>query len=339
MPDRTVYVDESFFEWFGLPNEDSNFCYAAVSLPVQRKDQLVSFMEAFRRQLLKYCEIDNGKPITTREVKSKLLYSISKEHREILAEKLKYFLKKNQGYLFSFFTTSKGFIHNRIRDKYYEEYGKHYNDFISNVDDEVISMKNELIDTWKKEPYNIALLEPLYIYLTSFLLHFHQARGETFKIQYDPREKGEDIILNTRVHDSLGLIEKVFFQLENNEKQRFFSGYNANISSDDCPGLQLVDLIAADVRKLFRTVLGLCEDGSETRILSAIYNPEMTPICGAPYYRRRLRDSTLKELEAVDLLFPRIRLFFAKSAISCYAKFGEARHIDIINGDVYDMAD
>jgi hypothetical protein len=340
LADRVVFIDESFYEWFGLPKEDSNFCYAAVSLPEKSLPQLALFMNSFGKQVTDFHQEDTGKAFTGGEVKSKYLYELSGEHRRRLAEKLAYFLRKHNGHIFTFFTTSQGFVHNCLRDKYYHEYGKYYSDFLADADKEMEGVKDELVSRWKREPFNLALLEPLYGNLISFLYCFHREQKQTFRVQYDPREKGEDAALSNAAMDIAAIHEQMIQCLGKPERAEVLIGIDTSLSSEDCPGLQLVDLIVADTRRLFRDVAGLRSDCSEPRILSAKYNPAMVLVDGkAPYYPHSLRASTVRELEEVDLLFPQIRPFFARSFASCHATFGEARHIELSSGTILDMAD
>lgn len=340
MADRVVFVDESFHKWFGLPSQESNFCYAAVSLPESRLAQLRRFMEAFNDRLITFHEADTGQAFPGGEVKSRLIYDLTPETRKELAGKMAYFLHKNEGFLFTFFTTSQGLIHNILRDKYYDEYEKEYTDFLIGPDEEMTAVRDSLVAEWRDQPFNLALLEPLYGNLMSFVWTFHRELRETFRIQYDPRERGEDIFLNQGAVDAIALYDKGLQKLGEPGLADAFVGFDSSFSSADCPGLQLVDFIVADIRNLFRTVPGLREDSSEKRILSAKANPDMTLVGGrAPFYRRELRPSTFDQLGEVDLLFPELRLFLARSMISCHAVFGEARHINVSTGEIWDMAD
>ncbi|HEV2691817.1 MAG TPA: hypothetical protein VG347_02875 [Verrucomicrobiae bacterium] len=45
----TVFIDESFHKWFGLPRKESNFCYAALSIPSDRLADLDRFEKAIRQ--------------------------------------------------------------------------------------------------------------------------------------------------------------------------------------------------------------------------------------------------------------------------------------------------
>ena len=340
MADRVVFVDESFFKWFGLPDDEGNFCYAAVSVPSASMAQMDQFTAALERTLIRFWESDTGQSFRGGEVKSKLIYELSTEHKRAIAAKLAYFLAKNGGSLFVFFTTSRGLIHNLLRDKYYDEYGKVYDDFLSDPDQEMSAVRDELLAAWKVNPCNVALLQPMYEKLVSFIWTYHKELGERFTIQYDPREASEDRILNNNMVDAVRMYDKAVQALHEPGIPNALACIDSSIPSSDCPGLRLADFVATDARRLFRAVPGLLEDASEKRILSAKANPQMTIIGGrAPFYRRVLAAPTMDAMAGCDLLFPHIRSHFARSFVSCHAKYGEARHINVTTGEVWDMAD
>ena len=348
-PQRLVFVDESFFEWFGCRRRDGNFCYAAVSLPASSTGDLGDFMSALEARILRAYAKATGKPLP-KEVKSAHIRALPPGDLQTIAEKIAYFLTRHKGYIFGFFTTTEGLINNELRGDHYEKDANEFTTVKTNYEAEFQRVKDEMQKDWadrkaaleKSTGDNVHCfieLERLYHQFVGFAVHFHaNSIRETFHIHYDSRNPVEDRLLHDSLEDFLAKLERTGVQA-----RRYYLGADF-VSSERSAGARLAVLIAGDFRQLFRTYPHLLDAESDLEVLSAKYNPAMTLVGGrAPFYRREDSGQVQELVRNFDpqkpLMFPILKQFLACGLISGYGANGEARHVDFQTGGFWDMAD
>ena len=122
--------------------------------------------------------------------------------------------------------------------------------------------------------------------------------------------------------------------------------YDTSMKSEECPGLILADFIAGDLRTLFKKHPILMSMNSSFEILNAKDSRNLISCPSHPWGASSFKEKPLPEqdiktvIEDKGLLFPRIfDCFAAQGTISCYAKYGEARHIRFLDKIILDATD
>ncbi|UDQ98900.1 hypothetical protein AAEX28_02140 [Lentisphaerota bacterium WC36G] len=333
--DYIFYIDESFYEWFGLKHNDSDFCHAGITIPREKLSDLKCFTANLRKIIRKNYQKKYGNK-AIKEIKSSHLYALDTVTIKDIAKKINNFCTKNNCYMFGFYTRADSYINNLIRDKYFDKYGGSIYDHSSNVEDELQEIKNDVISSWKKGKHDVNLLDMSYRNIVSSATHFHgRYLKKSFMIQYDPRHRKEDKILNEKMLEYANVVSKVT-NIENP-----LLGYKNDLSSDNCDGLFLADLICADIRRLFKNNRELLELGSRLEVLSAKVPSSWDILQPPPYYSTPFPSEFINEMiiNNKNLLFSENYQNFASKIISCYAINGEARNIDFHKKQFLDMAD
>lgn len=337
--DYVVFIDESFNEWFSLKKEDADFCHAGIAIPTSRLHDTDNFVSALKKSILHYSrETKND----TDEIKYASIRGLSEEKKQEVAKKIDYFCMKNSCYIFGFYSSLTPWLNNLLRDKYFYKYGGNIKDYAEDIDIERNELKNEILTKNSKnreEKYDVKILRDTYEKLIQFMINFFIDINKTFTIQYDPRQKKEDKILN---EIALGFADDVCEKLLNKDNPCL--GFDNSLKSEESAGLTLADFITGDIRGVFRAHNEILESGSEFKILSAIANENMcirkSDGTLIPFYRKVMPASIWTEIISdKNFIFHGFYKYLAGNKISCYAKYGEARHIDFKEKSFYDMAD
>lgn len=338
--DYIVFIDESFYQWFGQIHAQSSLCYGAITIPQSRLGDLERFEEsaqAFLRSRLP-AGIATKDPD---EFKYSDFRHLDAATFDEMGEKLRYFLKKNNAFIFGFFIPAEGFLNYRLRDDFFDAPEKLA--ALSDVEksDRIQRHREEMLELWETTKLDgkrdLGLIETFYHTFCGFVLHF-QARtlGKSFEIVYDSRNEDEDRALHEGFENNLFLQDRLHTDIS-----KYYKGYRTSTSLNS-PGLRLADWIAGETRTFFFRNPELIEANSKLEVLSASPNPKMTIIGhGAPYYEHPFPESAQRCLEETNTGFmtPKIKERFAAGLVTYYAKYGEARHLSVMDKKIFDMAD
>lgn len=237
-----VFVDESFFEFFGFANDEGDFCHGAVGVPKDKYDSLVSSMApAIEAYHSARAQTDVGK---RRELKFKKFKGLSQEFRLAFHRELAKQLKSVGGFVAAFYTTTRGIGMERVRVNLMDDHDSVPADSASLYDE----AKAELLAGFKG-PGQSGLMQRLIFLPMTATSNLLSSFNCTFSVVYDPRGAVEDREVK----------EKISKYMENLRKSPEYSahfgalrGINIEISSHEEVGLQLADIIAGEVRSFFR---------------------------------------------------------------------------------------
>lgn len=344
----TVFIDESFDGFLGLSKPDGFFCYVALMVPTARLADLARFWQSYRNRLVGAYKMATGYDLGNAEFKSTYLKQLEFSVRREMAERLKYFLTKNDCFIGGFYTTVDSFALYNLRT----EIGKDDDatELPANWAERLILTKEKLLkpdeknspDGREKTPGDARLLFGLLHATLEISLNWLGQQGISFEVVYDPRQKKEDAFLLKHVGDWLK-DEKASFK-------RFpgiFRGATSNTPSGDSPGLMLSDLLLRDLRYLFADVPGLMQESSSTGFILPIPqndDPLIMVIAG-----HRLKAGSIRPMSTAlaaalrkptaNSMMPLFCDRLADMKISYHAKWGEARTVDFRDWTLTDMVD
>lgn len=343
-----VFIDESFDGFLGLSKPDGYFCYMALMVPTARLADLTRFWQSYRNRLVSAYKTATGFDLGNAEFKSIYLNKLDFSARKEMAERLKYFLTKNDCFLGGFYTTVDSFALYNLRT----EIGKDDDakELPADWAEQLVLTKEKLLksdfknatDGREKAPGDARLLFGLLHATLEISLNWLGRQGISFEVIYDPRQKKEDAFLLKHVGDWLK-DEKASFK-------RFpgvFRGASSNTSSSNSPGLMLADLLLRDLRFLFSDLPGLMRESSSTGLILPIPQndePLIMVIDG-----HRLKAGSIRPMSSAlaaalrkpttNSMMPLYYDRLADMKISYYAKWGEARTVYFRDWTFTDMVD
>ena len=344
----TVFIDESFDGFLGLSKPDGYFCYVALMVPTTRLADLTRFWQSYRNRLVNAYKIATGFDLGNTEFKSNYLNKLVFSVRREMAQRLKYFLTKNDCFVGGFYTTVDSFALYNLRT----EIGKDDDatELPVNWVEQLIFTKEKLLkpddktlpDGRQKAPGDARLLFGLLHSTLEISLNWLGRQGISFEVVYDPRQKKEDAFLLKHVGDWLK-DEKASFK-------RFpgvFRGATSNTPSGNSPGLMLADLMLRDLRFLFSDLPGLTHESSSVGLILPIPQndePLIMVIKGA-----RLKAGSIKPMSSqlsmalgkptANSMMPLYCDRLSDMKLSYYAKWGEARTVNFRDWTFTDMVD
>lgn len=342
--DYITYIDESFFRWFDWENEDhAYFCHAAITVPTTKSYDLKLFVNNLKEDIIKYYQEEYNTKIENTEIKyNPYIRKLSKNKKALLAQKISYFFEKNKCYCFCFYSSRNALICHYVRDKYYDINIPLLQKITNYKQEEenILNYFKTLKKNAKRRSGELHKLLDSYIKLTQYILNFHVGIKKTFAIQYDSRQAKEDQRLNKHASELIKLTTEHFLK-----EKSVYIGFDNSQRSENCPGLMLADFVAGDISHLFKKHQSLLEFNSKFEILHAdnpnnIIIAPFSPLGILPFRESILeRNIVTAILQDQDLLFAKLYKHFANKTISCYAKYGEARHIILENNIILDLAD
>lgn len=237
-----IFMDESFYSFFGFADIAGNFCHAALGLPKDKYAQLqVSIRPVVEAYEYEVCGMTGERP---RELKSTLLARLPLEFKLNFTRELVRNLVAVGGFVAGFYSTTRGIIMERVRTNLLDETDavpENHTDLYNAARTQLLA---ELEGVGQSELIKQLLLLPF-----SALWNFMNSFNCTFRIRYDPRGKAEDQRVRnmmegymealTRIPDLFGTVNPLL-------------GIETDISSREDIGLQLVDVVAGEVRSFFR---------------------------------------------------------------------------------------
>lgn len=335
--DYTVFVDESFFRWFGLPTHESNLCYGALSIPSHRLPALESFEARIQKHAFSLLpeQYRAGKKGT--EFKYSDFRHLSHDSIKDLGHQFGNFLKRNDAFIFGYFVPAEGFLNYKLRSDFIDDLQGMKGLPESEYKERIGSIRQTMLQEWTDAEQNIGLLKECY---STFFWCLVQSHGgflrKTFRIVYDSRNPIEDALLHEAAEKQAALLDRadpgVF---------AYYRGYSSE-SSQSSSGLKLVDWIAGEIRNFFYRNPAVLESDSSFDILSPYMNPTMISAgTTLPFYRKKLSPEAIEcfSVSGRGFMLPHLRAYFGSGFLTHYARKGEARMIATIPLEIFDMAD
>lgn len=343
LPAVTIFIDESFDQWMGLHAPESNFVYGTIFVPSANCDRLETGWEEIETRIRAY--FTGRKRNAPAELKFNNVYGKLKGSiRDETLHGIKDLFAKCDVSIMAFFSTVEGLLNNLLREENFDNIeGFSRMDLASQLK-EIDRLKTEILDRWKarressdlSNQGDFALTGRLFQYLGGCIAGFRNGYFGEYKLIVDPRGEDDAALQNcfeTQLHEC---VDKMYpGALASYQGMEF-------PKSDHRPGLRAADFAAGMVRQFFTKNIGILEDGSLLKILDARYNPDMTIVSGTgPFYKKPLGNESVARLAEVDgpLVLPLFTQFFADKMISAFAKYGEARNMNMLTRTVWDMAD
>lgn len=335
--DYTVFVDESFYQWFGLPTKESNLCYGALSVPTNRLAGLDRFEASVRTYAFQNLPADKRAGRVECEFKYSDFRHLSPAVIDELGRKLAYFLQRNEARIYGYFIPAEGFMNYKLRSNFIDD----RNGLKSLPEPEYLTrvetIRQEMLKEWEDAEHNLGLLKECYRTFFNFLVQGHGGYlKKSFQIVYDSRNHEEDAALHADAESFAAGGEKLTPGV-----YAYYKGYTT-ASSASSAGLRIVDWIAGEVRNFFYRNPAVLHSDSSFDILSPYLNPKMMLVEGKmPFYPKKLSPEAIEcfTVPGRGFMLPYLRPYFASGFLTHYASKGEARMIAVEPLKIFDMAD
>ena len=336
----TVYIDESFWQWFGLPIPEANFCYAALSIPTAKISDLERFECAISQYGFQHLNPE-GQIYRQQHPNSEFKYThfrfLDNETIDVIGSKIAYFLEKNKGYIFGYYIPAEGYLNYQLRGIYSNDAGSLRSMSPDEKTARIKNIKDDLISNWNDASHNLGLLIENFRTFFNFIVQFHgQALHKSFCIVYDSRNPSEDVALQKAAEEFAAIADRASPGVFS-----YYKGFSTSSSSSSA-GIRVADLIAGEIRAFFVRHPSVYEGNSKWDILSPYINPDMLLVDGVfPCYRKALPQNAIDFITRTGggFMMPHLKKYFASDLLTYYAKHGEARHLSMYDMMVYDLPD
>jgi len=253
-----VFVDESFYRFFGFNSLDGNFCHGALGLPRENYDQ---FKAALTPLLMEYKRrVRRASGQDPLEIKHSDLRTLPLAFRLKFARNLVTALVETGGFVAGFYSSTRGTIMERVRTNLLDNLEAVPSDHAALFD----TAKGELLAQFQgigqAELITRLLLTPFSAF-SSLLRSFDC----TFRVCYDPRQSDEDQHVRDALADFIGRLVRVPDLFGDDTGYR---GMGINTRSVDELGLQLADVIAGEVRGFFRSNPDALTENATLRLIT-----------------------------------------------------------------------
>jgi hypothetical protein len=237
-----VFVDESFYRFFGFAAADGNFCHAALGIPRDNYTRLQAILGplvlAYNRRVR---QIIGRNP---EEIKFSVLRALPLPFRLRFAREFVRSLVETGGFVAGFYSSTRGVIMERVRTNLLDQAEEVPDDHRALYDAAREELLAQLQGVGQSELITQLLLTPFSALST--LLRSFECR---FRVRYDPRQENEDQVVREALADYMGRLVRIP-ELFGGDTGYF--GMEINIRSQDDLGLQLTDVVAGEVREFFR---------------------------------------------------------------------------------------
>lgn len=252
-----VFVDESFYQFFGFVAPDGNFCHGALGIPRDGYPQLQAMLEplvlAYKRRVRRAVGQEPA------EIKYSVLRTLPLPFRMRFARELVQALIDTGGFVAGFYSSTHGTIMERVRTNLLDNLDAVPNDHAALFDTARTELLAQFQGVGQAELITRLLLTP-FSACSAFLRSFNC----TFRVRYDPRQSDEDAQVRNALAGYMATLVNVP-QLFGSDQR--YLGMDINIHSEDDLGLQLADVVAGEVRDFFRsTPEALTENATLTLI-------------------------------------------------------------------------
>jgi hypothetical protein len=345
LPSYIVYVDESFFQFWGLKRPLDNFCYLAFGLPthhlkafeIEHKLMLADFQRAARTDLASKA-LD---PKATAEIKSTLFRQFDIVNRRRLALRLRGLMLASECFVLAEFSEVQGFILEAVRSDLLEAGKKELPQDWNALYD---AKRKEFLDhVQRKDLGQSPMLERLISLPAVALAHYLALRAKQYEIFVDPRGQVED----ENLADAIGDYTMSVVRLIREQGQTNLVSVKVDVRSEQSPGLQIADLLAGELRWWFVSNPEFLKYRSgrilldKNELTSFYASKTATRTLIKPERRTKIPESLRRKLYVADKrsLFPYFHGSLANGLMSCIARTGEFRHIDLTHGEIIDSPD
>jgi hypothetical protein len=339
-PHYELYVDESFFRFWGLSDPDGNFCYVVYGLPIS---QLTSLAVHHARLLKKFQDLvvaKLGEPIPL-ELKSSLFRRLPFNDRRRLALAMRHTLKTTNSFIVGEFQEVRGFLLESIRSDVVQAGGTA---LPQNWQELYDIRRNQLANTVAHGAAGQSpILSKLISLPTIAATNYIARRASSFSITLDPRGGIEDERLEDAIRTyTITVLEKI--QQEGADK---FKSVRHDLASEAVPGLQIADILAGEVRNWFLANREFLDFNSgKPLVTSATANighlmQIKDRVVSKPERHAHLPPGLVRRMyrTAENSTLPFFRQLLAKGLLSCVARWGEYRHIDFERRIIIDSPD
>jgi len=237
-----VFVDESFYRFFGFVAADGNFCHAALGIPIDNYAQLQVMLDPLVQAYNRRVHQQIGQ--NPEEIKFSILRNLPLAFRLRFTREILRCLIETGGFVAGFFSSTRGIVMERVRtnlldhvDAVPDDHGALYE-----------AARAELLAQFQgigQSGLITHLLRTPFSAISALLRSFDC----TFLVRYDPRQGSEDQAIRDALAEYMGLLVRVPELFGDDTGYR---GMEINIRSHDDLGLQLADIVAGEVREFFR---------------------------------------------------------------------------------------
>jgi hypothetical protein len=238
-----VFIDESFYRFFGFDAMDGNFCHGAVGIPRNNYDQvkvmLQPLLQAYRRQVRRAIGQEPA------EIKYSVLRTLPISFRLRFARGLVSSLVETGGFVAGFYSSTLGTIMEHVRTNLLDHADTVPDDHAALFATAKAELLSQFQGIGQAELITHLLLTPLSAF--SALLRSFDC---TFRVCYDPRQSNEDQQVRDALADYMGRLVRVPDLFGNDTG---YLGVDINTRSHDEIGLQLADVVAGEVREFYRS--------------------------------------------------------------------------------------
>jgi hypothetical protein len=332
-----VFVDESFFEFFGFNNPNGNFCHAAIGFPADNygalQERLAPIVQAYGVQVRKRL----GR--AEREVKSSDLRRLPIRFQARFARELADALGEQGGFVAGFYTPTDGFIMEDVRVSLIgaaEEVPQEHRDLYEVAREEALAQM--------RGPGQSGLITKLLFLPFAAFKFMLSSFGCDFRVQYDPRQGDEDRAVRDAIGDAMNLLLNVPAQMRPANK---YFGMDANRRSEEELGLQLADVVAGYVRSFFRNNPAALREGSSARLITATSDEPLQKFewhDGVLFKEASLHPMSagLRRVLARRNIANMISYFYpvlAAGMLTCNTSNGQERDLEVSTGLILDLLD
>lgn len=332
----TVFVDESFHHFFGLPSHEGNFCYGAVGLPSVAASELeratAPLVRDYKREVKRIVGNDAS------EIKFTLARRLPKEFRDEFYSVICQLIEERDGFLGGFFTSVGGLVNEKIReDTLTGARGAASVSVAARYERQVALLRQK-----PQGPGQTTLLAEVLALPVMAVSAFVEALGCTFSLQYDPRQEDED----GAVQDLAADFSRIMDSLNQRPIPSLLS-IDASIGSHESTGLQLADLLAGVVRSLFVDHPQLLEYGSSNDLITPSSTDEQPEflVLGRTLAKVGRFVCLPEEIGRVlvtpsdTCAFPLFRRLFMAGLVSGVTPHGIERDIHLFENRAFDLLD
>ena len=332
-----VFVDESFYRFFGFDAEDGNFCHAAVGIPTDNYAQLQTILAPLIRLYRQRVHAATGS--VPREVKFTVLRNLPLSFRLRFARELVRGLIENGGFVAGFYSSTRGIVMERVRTSLLDEADEVPRDYVDLYNNARAELLGQFEGIGQSGLITQLLLTPFSSF-SSLLNSF----GCHFRVRYDPRQEDEDAAVRDHLAEYMRCLVRV---PELFGDDTGYLGMETDIRSHDDLGLQLADVVAGEVREFFRRNPEPLIENSTMKLI--------TPESDEPLQKFIEIDHTLFKNGALSPMSPELLRKLARrnsanlisyyypvlsaGMLTCVTDTGQYRDLEISTGFISDLTD
>ena len=332
-----VFVDESFYRFFGFEAVDGNFCHAAIGVPVDNYSSLQKLLapalDSYGREVARATGVFPG------ELKFSTLRQLPIRFRVAFTKVLVRSLVETGGFISGFYTSTRGMVMERVRTNLLDE-----SDAVPNTHEDLYaSARTELLGQFRGVG-QAELIKRLMLTPVASIISFLRSFDCVFEVRYDPRQEDEDQEVRRAISEYAGLLKRVpeIFGAED-----VCLGIEVSIRSDEDLGLQLADVVVGEVREFFRNnqeflqknaTLGLITPESDEPLqqFEEMHNRTFKVGALSPIPPTLLRRISRPNIANLLSYYYRV---LAAGMLTCVTDTGQPRHIEVPTRLFFDQLD